>query len=143
MKEQYMKYRQAFVVVSSIDNFIMQELIFNIELIVKAKNAVVNDFPVMFALNKIDFSNSDPTYRNQVDEYKKKLGQLIKTYDLSNSEIFETNATSNSSLRAMFEQLGRRHYLGSYSISEILKLVLKDDAKVLQVSNKNEKCSMM
>ncbi|EFC48197.1 ras family small GTPase [Naegleria gruberi] len=75
--------------------------IFNI--LVRAKDREINDFPVLFAINKIDIPEKERI--ESVESIISFIGTIIKEFELKNTAIFETSAKQTINMNQIFEHV--------------------------------------
>ncbi|EFC37497.1 ras family small GTPase [Naegleria gruberi] len=146
MKEQYMHYAHAFIVVCDLtDRPTLVEVNSAVNDLVLAQDREVNDMPIVFALNKIDLLN-DSDKKLATEEFSSEIRKIVNEFSLTNWKIMECSAKQRQNIDEIFMDLARRRqYYDIVDDFTLLQNITLENSQKKSISehSRHKKCSLM
>ncbi|EFC41674.1 ras family small GTPase [Naegleria gruberi] len=99
--------------------------------LLRARDREWNDFPVLFAINKVDIP--DQKRRSSIENIQSFIGTIIEEFDLRNTAIFETSAREGININEIFEHVVlKMEYYEQFPFLPALEDVLVNDIEALK-----------
>ena len=150
MRDQYMRSGECFVLVCDLaDINSVEEAETLVEQLVRVKDLDENNFPVLFALNKVDLLN-ETDRPITIEKFTTQIATIIKQTQLTNTFIIETSAKTGENITRLYEECVRLKRYGSVDNLTLLKEVIQHDSAFIETCKKQRKlmkqsknCSVM
>ena len=99
--------------------------------LLRARDREWNDFPVLFAINKVDIP--DQKRSSSIENIQSFIGTIIEEFDLRNTAIFETSAKEGININEIFEHVVlKMEYYEQFPFLPVLEDVFVNDIEALK-----------
>ncbi|EFC36434.1 predicted protein [Naegleria gruberi] len=104
-KNKYTKFGNCFIGVCSVGDFqTVKSLRERVGYITKIKDRLLNDFPMLFVINKTDLLE-EIKGKEVIENYRKEIFSIIEEFSLLNTSILETSAKKRESVTKIYEEI--------------------------------------
>ena len=147
MRDQYLRVGQSFVIVCAVnDESSLRDVRYQVDLLIRCKDYVVNDMPIVFVMNKMDLLKENRA--ETVEKYKSEFNSIISEYSLLNCSIVMSSAKLGENVTLIFEELIRKQRLGGVDNVALLQGCVEYDVAFIdeckkRVQKQPKKCNVM